>query len=376
MRHRHNLSRHVRRLYAVTLCFSLVLTPTGLLAQDTKAPKPDQDNRVRKANYELAARWTSQKVGKLVFDTSVTPHWLEAGDRFWYSYETSQGKKFYIVDPLRKTKALLFDNAKMAAMLTNLTRIPYDAQHLPINTLKFIRKDAAFQFDVSVPRDAEIPGSKKELQLDTKAEQGRSGEDKEQDDPEQAPAEQIRGGQDRAQREQPPQPRNRILYFEYDLATAKLTLLEDFQPPRKPRWASISPDEKTVIFARGHNLFMMDAENYAKAQKKEDDASIVETQITTDGEEHFSYARRLTEEEKREIRAGAKDKPSRVPAININWSKDSSKIAVNRVDQRKVADLWVINSLSQPRPTLESYRYAMPGEVNVPQANLEVFDLA
>ena len=120
MRHRHNLNRHLRRFFVVALCFSLGLTPTGLLAQDNKAQKPDQDNRVRKANYVLAARWTSQKVGKLVFDTSVTPRWLETGDRFWYSYETSQGKKFYIVDPPRKTKAPLFDNAKMAAMLTNL----------------------------------------------------------------------------------------------------------------------------------------------------------------------------------------------------------------------------------------------------------------
>ena len=319
MRHRHNLNRQVRRFFVVALCFSLGLTPTGLLAQDNKAQKPDQDNRAGKANYELAARWTSQKVGKLVFDTSVTPRWLETGDRFWYSYETNQGKKFYIVDPLRKAKAPLFDNAKMAAMLTNLTRIPYDAQHLPINTIKFVKKDSAFQFDVSVPRDADIPGAKKELQIDTKAEQGRSGEDKEQDDPAQVKPEggpeQVRGGQDRAQREQPPPPRNKILYFEYDLATGKLTLLENFQPPRKPRWASISPDEKTVVFARGHNLFMMDAENYAKAQKKEDDDSIVETQITTDGEEHFSYARRLTEEEKREIRAAAK--------INLRASRRS-----------------------------------------------------
>src|SRR5262249_23861642 len=202
MRHRQNLNRQVRRLFVVALCFSLFLSPAGLLAQDSKAQKSDQEPRARKANYELAARWTSQKVGKLVFDTSVTPHWLETGDRFWYSYETSQGKKFYIVDPPRKTKAPLFDNAKMAATLTNLTRIPYDAQHLPINTIKFVRKDSAFQFDVSVPRDAEIPGAKKELQIDTRAEQGRSGEDKEQDDPER-----IRGGQDRAQREQPPPPR-------------------------------------------------------------------------------------------------------------------------------------------------------------------------
>ena len=44
-----------------------------------------------KANYELAARWTAAKVGKMVFDMAVTPHWLDTGDRFWYSFENSKG---------------------------------------------------------------------------------------------------------------------------------------------------------------------------------------------------------------------------------------------------------------------------------------------
>ncbi len=34
---------------------------------------------------------------------------------------------------------------------------------------------------------------------------------------------------------------------------------------------------------------MMDADNYAKALKKADDATIVEVQLTTDGVEHYSY---------------------------------------------------------------------------------------
>ena len=38
-------------------------------------------------NYDLASAWTSQKVSKLVFDTSVTPRWLETSDRFWYAYQ-------------------------------------------------------------------------------------------------------------------------------------------------------------------------------------------------------------------------------------------------------------------------------------------------
>src|SRR3954462_7787228 len=78
-------------------------------------------------NFDLAARWTSAKVSKLVFDTSVTPHWLQGGDRFWYSYQTRDGRRFSMVDPLKKLKAPLFDHAKMAAALTSITRQPYDA---------------------------------------------------------------------------------------------------------------------------------------------------------------------------------------------------------------------------------------------------------
>ena len=358
-----SLQRISQQLFVLVLCFSLMLTPAVGLAQDKK---PESDNRVQKANYDLASRWTAQKVGKMVFDTAVTPHWLETGDRFWYSYETGQGRKFYLVDPLKKTKAPLFDTAKMAAQLTNLTRIPYDAQHLPFTTVRMVKKDSAFQFDISVPREADIPGLKKEEQAVAGSGQGNPAES--------ADPQQQRGGAQGATT--PPPSPNRTVYFEWDLAAAKLTLLPDYQPPRKARWAAVSPDEKTIVFVRGHNLFVMDADNYAKALKKDDDASIVETQITTDGEEHFSYARRLREEEKRAYQFSDKNKTPRVPAITVFWSKDSKKFSVLRNDQRKVADLWVINSLSNPRPTLETYRYGMPGEVNQPQAELEVFDIA
>src|SRR4029453_6536979 len=65
---------------------------------------------------------------------------------------------------------------------------------------------------------------------------------------------------------------------------------------------------------------------------------------------------------------------ARMPAVQIVWSRDSNKFALVRRDSRMVKDLWVINALAQPRPTLESYRYAMPGEANIPQSEIHVFD--
>jgi dipeptidyl-peptidase 4 len=353
----------IKRL-VIAWCFTFMVpsfTVTKLFAQEVKSSPA---YKTPKANYELAARWTSQKVSKVIFDTSVIPHWLENDDRFWYSYETNQGRKYFLVDPVRKTKNPLFDNAKMAAMLTTITRIPYDAQHLPIKNPKVIKKDTILQFEVEVPKEAVIPFTKKEEKV---ADKEQADKDKTKD----TDKDKTKDGD----KEREAASKVKTLYFEYELATNRLTLLEGYEAPKKLRWASLSPDEKTIIFARGFNLFMMDAENYAKAQKKEDDQTIVESQVTTDGLENFSYARRLNDEDRRELKKNEKDKREpRMPPVNIVWSKDSSKFSLIRADQRKVTDLWVINSLSNPRPTLETYRYAMPGEINVNQYELGVFD--
>ena len=82
-----------------------------MTAQEKLVLDKTADSRVHKANYELAARWTPQKVGKMVFDTSVAPRWFETSDRFWYSHETSQGRKFFLADPAKKMKTPLFDHA-------------------------------------------------------------------------------------------------------------------------------------------------------------------------------------------------------------------------------------------------------------------------
>ena len=94
----------------------VILLAAALGAAQTTAPTATPAKST-KANYELAARWTATKVGKLVFDTAVTPHWLDSGGRFWYSYENTSGRKFYLVDPVRKSKALVFDPTKLAALL-------------------------------------------------------------------------------------------------------------------------------------------------------------------------------------------------------------------------------------------------------------------
>jgi dipeptidyl aminopeptidase/acylaminoacyl peptidase len=298
----------------------------------------------------------------MVFSTSVDPRWLKHSDRFWYTYETTEGKFFHLVDPVKRTKAPLFDNVKMAAELTRLTQDPYDHQHLPIRTIKFVKDDKAIQFDVESSQDEEDATAVKQEEQKTPPEP-----------------------QQRQDRDQSSGKKKKVLHFEYDIATGQLTLLKDFEPPqRPPAWASISPDEKWVVFARNHNLFVMDKANYEKYMKekkelekskkkeeREKEPEVAEQQLTTDGEEYYSYA---SLERGQSDKDRQKNKGKRQP-VRIVWSKDSRRFALVRSNQRKVEDLWVVNSVAQPRPTLETYKYDMPGEKSVTQYEVHVLDI-
>jgi len=325
-------------------------------------------------NYALEERFLPDQVSKLVFDLAVTPHWFSESDRFWYSYQTTEGTRYYIVDPLKKSKTPVWDNAKVAAALSTLTNFPYDAQHLPIKRLKLVEKDTRMRFEVEIRKNAVVPNEpKKEKSQEDMEEQGKEGETKQAE--QQGQATQPAG----PAAEKPED--TRTIYFEYDIATAKITRLDNFEAPKKkPMWASVSPDGKIVVFARGFNLYLMDGENYAKALKKAGDASVVETQMTTDGVEKYSYARVLLPEQEEQLKKENKGDISkagpRTPAVTIHWSKDSKKFALEREDNRKVGDYWVIHSLTNPRPILEARSYPLPGEANMPVSEIDIFEAA
>ena len=388
--------------FAFLLVFAATAMPTAASnpADDQAAPAVQAAERaLPRPNYDLASRWTSAKVGKYVFSTAVTPHWLEFSDRFWYSYETPAGEKWWMVDPLKKTKTPLWDNAKLAAQLTRILRTPYDAQHLPIGTIRFIDNDTKIRFSVSLSRDSRVENAAgQELTGQTQQEQnqvqgggGRGGRGGGRGNVQE---QQQQGGRGRAGGEGA--NATRLWWLEYDLATGLVTLNDKYEAERpNPNWAQVSPDKNTVIFARGHNLFMMDGKNFEVAKKKADDPTIQETQLTTDGERYYGFAQssqggqqqdnqqqdneNTQEGENRTVAAQSElDKKfgPRSRSVGVSWSQDNRKFSATRSDTRKVADLWVINALANPRPRLETYKYGMPGEENQTQAELHVFDIA
>lgn len=301
-----------------------------------------QQPAARKGNYALAARFSPEKINKMLFSTSVDPHWLKLTDRFWYVYETREGKTWYIVDALKGSKRPLFDHAKLAAEITRIVKDPFDAQHLPIEKLKFIKDENVIQFEIKSTID--------EIKKDTTARTGG------------------RGG---ARPGAPAQTEKKIFYFEYNLNTAVLTELKDYQKPKdRLMWASFSPDKKYILFSKKNNLYYMDSANYRKAQVKEDDSTIVEYQLTTDGVEDYGYGGGFGGETNVDKE---KNKDKRKSAF-VMWSPDGKNFVLTRTDNRKVKDLWVINSIAEPRPTLETYKYQMPGEKEAPIRELYIFN--
>ncbi|MEM6830694.1 MAG: DPP IV N-terminal domain-containing protein, partial [Bacteroidota bacterium] len=302
-----------------------------------------QNTPVTQANYSLAARFSPDNLQRMVFSTSVDPHWLKNSNRFWYTYASSEGKFYYIVDPARRSKTQMFDRDELAAEMTRLTGDPFDGKHLGIYKLEFIKNETHIRFEVK----------SKLVEVEAEEEGDSQDSDKRKNKKKKMEA--------------------KIWYFEYNLGNGELRLLDDYEKPKKDKdWASIAPDSSYVLFARNHNLYWMDMENYLKAKKDEKDTTIVENQWTEDGEQYYSYASIRRGQTNVDLEKN-KDKRQRV---FVGWSHDSKKFAMVRNDSREVKPLWVINSTANPRPTLETYKYHMPGEKESPKPELLVFDFA
>ena len=147
-------------------------------------------------------------------------------------------------------------------------------------------------------------------------------------------------------------------HYEFDFKTKKVRAVEKDRSEEDDEviysWMTFSPDRKYILYAKGHNLYIRG--NKAKG------VDTTEVQLTTDGEKYYSFARDPEDDQKDEAET------------NARWFKDSRHIYVVREDSRKLKDMFVINSLTK-RPTLETYRYEMPGEKDLCQYELWIIDI-
>ncbi len=262
-------------------------------------------------NYALAERFSAKKVGQMVFSTQMRPNWFRDSDRFWYSWKTSEGTRYWLVDPAGGSKTELFDLEKLAMQVSEITRDPFEAKHLPLQNLK-LKDDKYFTFDIQSSRDT-----------------------KDEDDTTKTV--------------------KKVFHFKYDIASKKLEELEKAEKAKYPRWAVVSPDGTMGVYVKNHDLFWMDSTSLRKAAKDPKDSTLVEHRLTTDGTKDFSW-------NGNSYNGDTEADSTARRAVPVVWSPDSKRFATLRWDMSKVKDFWVINSTSKPRPTLETYKYQMPGE--------------
>jgi dipeptidyl-peptidase 4 len=128
----------------------------------------------------------------------------------------------------------------------------------------------------------------------------------------------------------------------------------------------LSPDGRWAALTRNNNLYVRSIADHH------------EVALTSDGEPYYAYAAYAggnnTVTDRRSNR--------KMPPL-VLWSPDSRRLLTCRTDERNVGSMYLIQSIpDQPwpdggprRPLIHSYKYALPGDENVPRMELIAFDI-
>jgi dipeptidyl aminopeptidase/acylaminoacyl peptidase len=115
--------------------------------------------------------------------------------------------------------------------------------------------------------------------------------------------------------------------------------------------ASMSPDGSRAIFICDWNLWVRDV------------ATGQDRQLTTDGVKDFGYAT---------SNAGWVTSA----ATSLSWSPDGKKIATQQQDERKVGDMYLVETpVNGGHPVLRAWKYPLPGDPDVAMITRVIIDV-
>mgnify|MGYP000851606352 CR=1 FL=1 len=115
-------------------------------------------------------------------------------------------------------------------------------------------------------------------------------------------------------------------------------------------WKKFSTDSSFFVYGYRHDLYLQSAKDS------------VPIRMTQDGEPYYSFSN-----------TNSPDTDDRKSSGIAFWIKNSHKLVAVREDKRRVGEMAIINSLA-PRPVVSSYKFPVPGDKNVPQYELFLFD--
>jgi dipeptidyl aminopeptidase/acylaminoacyl peptidase len=338
---------------------------------------------VKKANFKLANKWNSDFVKTLVFEARINPRFIGKTDEFWYTIQNQEGTLIYRVNPKDALKKPLLDRSKLAAQLSEASQKPLDEKMLNYSTIttaptgfggggqlgqttrqaqnagaatlrgfrvtddgkkaRFIFESAIYEYDLGTDKLNKLGDAPKSMPPTFPGQE--------------ASQEQLQQWQQEFQRWR--QEMDDFMKKFEDKEEKKEEKKDDQEEKKddeknetRPRpkggnfgdYRVMSPDKKHYLYAQKHNLYLA-----AVGDEKNS------VQLSTDGKEDYSFGGNET------------DRKSRA---NATWSKDSRFFYASRSDSRGVKELFLVNSLTDPRPSLEKYKYAMPGEENIQKPEL------
>ena len=152
-------------------------------------------------NFELAERFTADKMQKMTGSTFLRTNWIEDEDRFWYEWEDGNGKKWVYVDAARQASRPLFNNADMAEQLSENFNRGFEAKNLDLKEFDYDTDRRLFTFHAD------------------------------------------------------------SIKFKYHLDRNQLVKGDSLKAEEDEPWATYSPDSTWIAFAREHDLYVMRADD-------------------------------------------------------------------------------------------------------------------
>lgn len=338
-------------------------------------------DKVTGANFPLATKFSREFVYQNVQEANVVPTFIGKTDQFWYGIRTPNGRKYFRVDPARKVKDPLFDAAKLAAQLSEAVQKPIDTDTLDITRvtvtddgakMRFVLGELQFEYEFASAKLTKLgkaPPAPRVFPKGDMDDRMREFLERQREERERLLKEDDRKDEDRKDEERKDDVKKDEEKKDDGTVEGKK---RGFGGRGGLDYKAYSPDRKRFVFAQKHNLYLADEGKEAEA-----------VQLTTDGEEDYSFAGfgggfgggrfgtgRTTRTETKIPTSDRKTRP------NVTWSPDNNGFFVTRVDSRGIKELFLVNALAQPRPTLTSYKYPMPGEDIVRRSELLYCDAA
>ena len=291
----------------------LIALPVVLAAQTPAVPAV--------AHPDYAKADLIRTSGAFVLNATVTPVWFQDSTRFYYRSASPRGETVvYLVDPVKRSKAPLYDNVHLAQVMSLAGDTIFDPTKIP--NFRLSEDERAMKFNVGKRQ------------------------------------------------------------YECTIATYACTVTDTAKitKPDTPTWAVLSPDKKWEAFSHNYNIYVrhagikdakppVDTTKGARRPARVDSLTLPDSaiQLTTDGIDQYAYGVATPS-------TLPPDRPTR-RRPQLIWSPDSKKIAVIRIDERGVRR-YPLYSSTKPQPRLVTYPYAAPGDSILIRYDTYVLDVA